>query len=212
MSEDNSDPRTSISLVNERVVPANRVKTLKSGMLGPRVNQARRAMASLVAASEDPPLHLRGDFEVTGLGHIRTGSLKNFHLVDENTEAGKGFSLAFEHRGNAPMRHVTPSEHVHKAARKALIKHGLEFRSAGSDVAYKIEVEPVVSSYVTVLAGADGKTIAITLSNIGMLGETTYRLGPEHVDRKLIDALIELITHGKREFYDIVARLPRRRG
>ena len=212
MSQDSTDPRTSISQVNERVVPVNRVKTLKSGTLEPKVNQIKRAMASLVAASEDPPLHLRGDFEVTGLGHIRTGTLKKFHLMDENTEAGKGFSMAFEHRGSAPMRHVTPSEHVHKAARKALIKHGLDFRSVGSDVAYKIEVQPVVPSYVTVLAGADGKTIAITLSNIGMLGETTYRLGPEHVDRKLIDALVELITHGKRDFYDLVARLPRRRG
>lgn len=206
--DDTSSP---ISHITSRVVPAARIQRDKSALLESRLAQVRRALQSLVASAESVPLPLRVTFPLTGVGELRTGSLREFNLVDEQTAQGHGFVLTFRHVGSQPLRHVTSSEHAHKAVRKTLYGYGLEFRSAGADTAYRIEVSPSVPAYVMVLAAADGKTLDITLSNVRVLGSTTYKLAPEAVDRRLVDALVELVTSGERTFYEIVARLPRRR-
>ncbi|MGE0484147.1 MAG: hypothetical protein AB7Q81_08395 [Gammaproteobacteria bacterium] len=209
MAED--DTSNPISRVTDRVVPLDVVKREKSAVVDSRLGQARRALTSLVASAESVPLQHRVNFPITGVGELRTGTLRQFKLIDENTDQGRGFSMTFAHVGSQPLKHVTGSEHVHKAVRKTLYGHGLEFRSAGSDTTYRIEVAPNVPAYVTVLAALDGKTIDITLNNVSVLGSSTYRLAPEHVDRHLVDALVELVTTGARTFYEIIASLPRRR-
>ncbi|MCB1746073.1 MAG: hypothetical protein H6977_08600 [Gammaproteobacteria bacterium] len=209
MAED--DTSNPISRVTERVVPLDVVKREKSAAVESRLTQVRRALTSLVASAESVPLQHRVNFPVTGVGELRTGSLRQFNLVDEDGEQGRGFTMRYAHVGNQPLKHVTSSEHAHKAVRKTLYAYGLDFRSAGSDTAYRIEVRPLVPAWISVLIAADGKTIDITLNNVSVLGATTYRVAPDHVDRRLVDALVELVTTGARTFYEIVASLPRRR-
>ncbi len=215
MSNEKTEPNTitsPISQVNNRVMPVQSVKQAKSGGVDRRIGLARRAFASLVAAAENPPLQVRGNFEISGLGKLRTGVLRNFRLSDEKGGGRTGFTVSFEQQGREGLKHVTESEAVHKALRKALYAHDLVFRSASSMTAYKIELDPVVPAWIMISGEPDGKTIAVQMHNVAMLGSTTYELPVDAVDRKLVDALVALLSGGDRSFYDLAARARERRG
>lgn len=206
-----TDTRTDpISRVTNRVVPIGMLTRDKARAVEARMNQLRRALAALVATAEDPPLQLRTSFPIPGLGEVRTGLLRDFRLSDEQTEQGRGFAMHYEYRGREAVRHVTESDQRHKALREVLYGFGLSFRSASSATTHKIEMDAVIPARVTVVAPRDSDTIVITLRNVGLLGETSYAVKSAEVDRKLIDALVELVATGDRSFYAQVAALPRR--
>lgn len=207
----NTDSRTDpISRVTNRVVPIGTLTRDKARAVEARMNQLQRALAALVASAENPPLQLRMSFPIPGLGEVRTGLLHDFRLSDEQTEHGRGFAMHYEYRGREGVRHVTESDQQHKALREALYGFGLSFRSASSATTHKIEMDAVIPARVTVFAPVDDDTIVITLRNVGLLGETRYAVKAVQVDRKLIDALVELVATGERSFYAQVAALPRR--
>lgn len=206
-----TDSRTGpISRVTNRVVPIGTLTRDKARALEARMNQLRRALVALVASAEDPPLQLRMSFPISGLGEVRTGLLQDFRLSDEVSEHGRGFAMHYEYRGREGVRRVTESDQQHKALREALYRFGLSFRSASSATTHKIELDAVIPARVTVVAPHDGDTIVVTLRNVGLLGETSYAVKAAQVDRKLIDALVELVATGERSFYAQIAALPRR--
>lgn len=215
MAQDKTEPNTitsPISEVENRVIPAQSAKLARSVGIDRRIAQARRTFASLVAAAENPPLMMRREFDLTGIGTLRTGTLRNFHLADENSEERIGFTVSYEHQGRETLRHVTPSDAVHKALRKALYANGLVFRSATSATAHRIEVEPVVPSWVMITAEPNGRVITIRMHNVTMLGSTTYEVPADAFEHKLVDALVALVSSGDRGFYDLIAKVRQRRG
>ena len=205
MSRDDPDSTTSpISRVENRVLPSQKLKKARTVDTEMRVNQARRSFASLVAAAEDPPLQQRASFDIDGLGQVRTTMMSNFYLNDEKAEDRLGFTVSFEYRGREIIKHRTESEVAHNALRKALYGHGLVFRSAAAATVYKIEVEPAIPGYLSVIAEKESGKVSITLKNVQRLGTVTYELGGEGFDRKVVDAMVELISQGGGDFFELV--------
>ena len=201
-----------ISQVNSRVVPATQVsKARKSITADGRIAQAKRNFASLVAASEDPPILQRASFEVNGIGPLKTGRLGNFRIFDEKENGRVGFTVTFEYQGPRPLQHVTESEELHKTIRKNLFGNDLVFNSAAAATVYKIEVSPVVPAYISLTAEPESATLDITLRHIGMLGSTNYTIPAESLDRKMIDALIELVSTNSGEFFGLAAKAQSKR-
>ncbi|MGR8919437.1 MAG: hypothetical protein ACU85V_07450 [Gammaproteobacteria bacterium] len=204
MSDDTNPPTNPVSEVNNRVLPARHVRRARSADAGARLAHARRSLASLAAAAENPPLSQRASFNVDGLGPINTRVLANFNLADEKADGRSGFTLTYEYRGSDVLRHKTASEVAHNALRKALYAHGLAFRSAAAATVYKIEVDAVVPAYVSVIAPDDAAKLALTLHNVARLGTTTFDVAADKLDRRLVDAIVELISSGGGDFYSLV--------
>lgn len=211
MSNDDTDRTSPISEVNSRLIPAQRVRQAKSIDIATRISQARRQFASLAAAAADPPIHHRVQFVISDLGTLKTTTLARFQLTDENDRERLGFTLAYEYRGREKLKHVCESELVHNKLRKTLIGLGLNFRAVSAATVNRLEIDAAVPAFVSLHGVAGGKQIALTLSNVSLLGSTTYELNVDAVDRKFVEALIELISSGDRGFYQLVARSGARR-
>jgi hypothetical protein len=110
------------------------------------------------------------------------------------------------------MASSTEAELAHNALRKVLYGHGLIFRSVSSATVYKLEVEAAVPAFVMVAAAPEGKVVTITMRNVITLGTTTYEVPAEALDRKLVDALVELISRADRDFYTAVSAGGKRNG
>lgn len=217
MSEDKTEPLqldltdNPISQVESRVVPTRATRP-PDGM-EPRLIQARRVFAALVAASANPPLKLKTEFDLVGIGRLRTAMLENFRLSDQENPKDGSFTLSFEYRGREALVHVCASETVYKALRKKLFDHDLSVKSVSSATASKLIIDPIVQATVTMTANRAREMVSVTLRNVVMLGSTTYELPVESVDRNLNDALVELITNRGRGFYALtVAASQRRKG
>ena len=126
MPKDKTGPQTGdsktnpISRVESRVIPSQAVKSVTSE---PRLVQAHRTLAALVASSNNPPLKLKAEFDVLGIGRLRTSSLENFALVDNHGDHAGSFTLSFEYHGREPLKHVCESERVYTALRKKLFDY-----------------------------------------------------------------------------------------
>lgn len=207
MTEDRTEPLTvdvtdnPISRVQSRVVP-NRI-TRPRETLDPHLSQARRTCAALVAAATYPPLRLQAEFELIGIGRLRTNALENFALQDHQTLADGSFTLSFVYRGREPLVHVCASETVYKALRKKLFDHNLTVKSVSSATASKLIIEPLVAASVSFSADRSRATARIALRNVVMLGTTNYDLPLSYLDRNLIDAVVDLITTQGRRFYTL---------
>lgn len=212
MTTDKTDTTNPISRVDNRLVSPTRVRQAKNVGIDVRLNQARRTFASLVATAESMPMQLRAEFDLGGLGKLKTGVLGKFYLGDEQAEGRIGFTLSFEYQGRKGITHRTEAEPAHNALRKVLYSHGLIFRSVSSATVYKLEVEAAVPAFVMVAAAPEGKVITITMRNVIALGTATYELPAEALDRKLVDALVELISRSDREFYALVSTGGKRNG
>lgn len=217
MSDDNTEPLTidltdnPISRVQSRVIPARAMRP--TGTVEPHLAQARRTCAALVAASTNPPLKLKTDFDLVGIGRLRTTSLENFALHEQQEPRDGSFSLTFDYCGRESLTHVCASEAVYRALRRKLYEHDLTVKSVSSATASKLIIEPRVSASVSFSADRTRDLARLTLRNVVMLGSTTYELPLECLDRNLIDALVELITSHGRTFYALtVAASQRRKG
>ena len=210
MSTDKTDPQgkdpttSPISNVESRLV---RPKEAKSAALEPRMVQAHRTLAALVASATAMPVRLKAEFKLVGIGVLRTTSLDKFYLADHNDDAHASFTLSFEYRGREELKHVCGSEHVYNSLRKSLFAHGLVFKSAASATANRLTIEAVVPAAVTIACDASRERASITLRNVVMLGSTEYHLPVDSLDRALIDALVELITNQDKTFYTLTASL-----
>lgn len=217
MSDDNTEPLTidltdnPISRVQSRVVPAQAMRP--TATIEPHLAQARRTCAALVASAGNPPLKLRADFDLVGIGRLRTTSLENFTLTDQLEPRDGSFTLSFEYRGREQLIHVCASEAVYRALRKKLFEHELTVKSVSSATASKLIIEPQVTASVSFALDRTRDLARITLRNVVMLGTTTYEIPLECLDRNLIDALVELITSQGRSFYSLtIAASQRRKG
>lgn len=210
-SDEPSDITSPISQVNNRVLPATSIKRAQAINIEARIGQLQRQLAALVAASEHPPMQQRASFKLDGMGELRTVRLGEFHLADESDHDTAAFRLSFEYQGREALKHVTESEIAHKALRDALYGHGLVFRSASSMTTHRIEVEPKVPAVISVKGGKDDTELTLSISNVLNLGETRYTLPAKALDRKLTEALVELISSGDHRFYELAAKLNRRR-
>ncbi|MGB1882892.1 MAG: hypothetical protein ACPHUF_03220 [Gammaproteobacteria bacterium] len=207
MSKRSDDTTSPISQVNNRVVPVREVnKARKSITADSRIAQAKRTFAALAAAAEDPPILQRGSFDINGLGTMKTGRLGNFRVFDEKENDRIGFTMAFEYQGPKPLRHVTESEDLHKAIRKTLFNNDLVFSSAAAATVFKIEVSAVVPAYISITSEPDASKVEINLRHVGMLGATNYTVAAESLDRKMIEALVELVSTGNSDFYGLAAK------
>jgi|GEM_PF-2844556 hypothetical protein len=212
MSTDKTDTTSPISRVDTRLVPPRRVRQAKAVGVDVRLNQARRSFAALAAAAESPPLQFRHQFEIEGLEKIRTLRLGKFHVADEATEERVGFTLSFEYQGRDALKHVTEAEITHNALRKSLYAHGLVFRSVSSATVFKLEVSAAVPAFVTVTAVPDAAVITLQMHNILTLGDVNYDIPADALDRRMVDALIELVARGDRDFFGIVQKSGKRAG
>ncbi|MBK8960077.1 MAG: hypothetical protein IPM80_17105 [Proteobacteria bacterium] len=217
MSDDITEPLTidltdnPISRVQSRVVPARAVRPTET--VEPHLAQARRTCAALVATANDPPLKLKTDFDLVGIGRLRTTALENFMLHDQQEPKDGSFSLSFDYRGREPLIHVCASETVYRALRRKLYEHELTVKSVSSATASKLIIEARVAASVSFGADRTRELARITLRNVVMLGTTTYELPLECLDRNLVDALVELITSHGRNFYALtIAASQRRKG
>ncbi len=204
---DATDPDTTddpISHVRSRVVPSGALRAREQRE--PRLMQARRTCAALVASASDPPLRLLAEFDLVGIGRLRTTLLGNFALSDDASVADGAFLLSFDYRGREPLVYTCASEAVYKTLSRRLFDHGLEVRGASSAVASKLVIEARVPASVRFAADRARERMSLTLRNVVMLGTTTYDLPLEAADRALIDALVGLITAQSREFYTLTAR------
>lgn len=217
MSDDNTEPLTidltdnPISRVQSRVVPARAVRP--TATVEPHLAQARRTCAALVASSTHPPLKLKTDFDLVGIGRLRTSSLENFALHEQQEAKDGSFSLTFDYCGREQLVHVCASEAVYRALRRKLYDHELTVKSVSSATASKLIIEPRVPATVGFSADRTRELARITLRNVVMLGVTTYELPLECLDRNLLDALVELISGQGRSFYALtIAAAQRRKG
>jgi hypothetical protein len=217
MSNDNTEPLTieltdnPISKVQSRVVPSRAVRPTET--LEPHLAQARRTCAALVASANNPPLKLKTEFDLVGIGRLRTTSLENFSLTEQQSPKDGSFTLAFEYRGREQLIHVCASEAVFRALRNKLFEHDLSVKSVSSATASKLIIEPMVGASVSFSADRTRDLARITLRNVVMLGTTTYELPLECLDRNLIDAVVELVTSLGRNFYSLtIAAAQRRKG
>ena len=119
MTDDKTEPLlvdvtdNPISHVRSRVVPGRVARPRES--IDPHLSQARRTCAALVVSAANPPLRLQAEFELVGIGRLRTTALENFALQDHQELADGSFTLSFEYRGREPLVHVCASEAVYKA-------------------------------------------------------------------------------------------------
>jgi hypothetical protein len=215
MSDDNTEPLTvdltdnPISRVQSRMVPSRAIRPTET--VEPHLAQARRTCAALVASASNPPLKLKAEFDLVGIGRLRTTSLENFSLQDQQQPKDGSFTLSFEYRGREQLIHVCASEAVYRALRKRLFDHELCVKSVSSATASKLIIEPVVSASVSFTADRTRDTARITLRNVVMLGTTNYNLPLDSLDRNLIDAVVELITTQGRSFYTLTIAAAQRR-
>lgn len=205
--EDTTD--NPISRVDSRVVPSGALRVREQRE--PRLVNARRTFAALVAASTEPPLRLKAEFDLVGIGRLRTALLANFALLDQQEPADGSFTLTFEYRGREPLVQVCASDTVYKALRRKLFDHGLAVKSAASATTNKLVVEATVPAAVRIGADRARDVASITLRNVVMLGTTTYELPLESLDRGMIDALVDLITNQGRQFYALTVAASQRR-
>jgi hypothetical protein len=105
MATDKTDTTSPISRVDNRLVSPTRVRQAKNVGIDVRLNQARRAFASLVATAESMPMQLRAEFDLASLGKLKTGVLGKFYLADEEAEGRIGFTLSFEYQGRDGIKH-----------------------------------------------------------------------------------------------------------
>lgn len=223
MSEDKTEPQGAeatdtpaedttddpISRVDSRVVPSGAVRVRE--YREPRLLQARRTFAALVASSTNPPLRLQAEFDLVGIGRLRTTLLGNFVLLDQREPADGSFTLGFEYRGREPLVQVCPSDAVYKALRRRLFDHGLTVKSAISATTNKLVVDPVVPASIYLGADRARDTACITLRNVVMLGATTYELPLASLDRNMTDALVDLVVNRGRAFYTLTVAAAQRR-
>ena len=218
MSDDKTEPLAvdvtdnPISHVQSRVVPSRLARPRES--VDPHLSHARRTCAALVASATNPPLRLKAEFDLVGIGRLRTTALENFALQDHQELADGSFTLSFAYRGREPLVHVYASEVVYKALRRKLFEHALEVKSVSSATASKLIIEPMVSASVSFNVERSREMARITLRNVVMLGSTTYHLPLAGLDRTLIDSVVELITSQSRNFYTlaVAATQNRKRG
>lgn len=215
MSNDNTEPLTidltdnPISRVQSRVIPARAMRPTET--VEPHLAQARRTCAALVAASTNPPLKLKTDFDLVGIGRLRTTSLENFVLHEQQEPRDGSFTLSFDYCGREQLVRVCASEAVYRALRRKLYDHDLAVKSVSSATASKLIIEPRVSASVSFSADRTRELARLTLRNVEMLGSTTYELPLECLDRNLIDALVELVTSHGRNFYALTVAASQRR-
>lgn len=208
MNDDRTEPLSvdvtdnPISHVRSRVVPSHLARLRES--VDPGLSQARRTCAALVASAADPPLRLKTEFELVGIGRLRTSALEGFVLQDHPELADGSFTLSFAYRGREPLVHVCASETLYKVLRRKLFDHDLEVKSISSATASKLIIEPVVNASVSFNVDRAREVARITLRNVVMLGSTTYDLPLTGLDRNLIDSVVDLITNQSRSFYKLV--------
>jgi hypothetical protein len=208
MTEDRTEPLTidvtdnPISGVQSRVVPQRVTRARET--VDPHLSQARRTCAALVAAAANPPLRLHAEFDLVGIGRLRTNALENFALHDHHTPSDGSFTLSFVYRGREPLVHVCNSETVYKALRRKLFDQDLTVKSVSSATASKLIIEPLVSASVSFSADRSRETARLALRNVVMLGTTHYDLPLGYLDRNLIDAVVDLITAQDRRFYTLI--------
>ena len=208
MTDDKTEPLlvdvtdNPISHVRSRVVPGRVARFRES--IDPHLSQARRTCAALVASAANPPLRLQAEFELVGIGRLRTTALENFALQDHQELADGSFTLSFEYRGREPLVHVCASEAVYKALRRRLYDHTLDVKSVSSATASKLIIEPLVAASVSFDIDRARDMARITLRNVVMLGSTIYDVPLARLDRNLIDAVVDLITSHSRTFYTLV--------
>ena len=208
MTDDKTEPLTidatdnPISRVQSRLVPSRINRARET--IDPHLSQARRTCAALVAAATDPPLRLKAEFDLVGIGRLRTFALENFALQDHQVPTDGNFTLSFVYRGREPLVYVCASETVYKALRRKLLEHDLAVKSVSCATASKLTIEPLVSAAVSFSADRTRETARITLRNVVMLGSTTYDLPLACLDRNLIDAVVDLITTQGRGFYALI--------
>lgn len=214
MTEDRTEPLTidvtdnPISRVGSRVVPGRIARPRET--VDPHLSQARRTCAALVAAAADPPVRLHAEFDLVGIGRLRTSAVENFALHDLQTPPDGSFTLSFAYRGREPLVHVCTSETVYKSLRKKLFDHDLTLKSVSSATASKLIIEPLVSASVSFSADRSRETARIALRNVVMLGTTNYDLPLAYLDRNLVDAVVDLITNQGRRFYTLIVAATRR--
>lgn len=207
MTDDKTEPLSvdvtdnPISHVQSRVVPTRISRTRES--VDPHLSRARRTCAALVASAANPPLRLKAEFDLVGIGRLRTHTLENFALHDDPEGTHGSFTLSFAYRGREPLVHVCASETVYKALRRKLFDHNLEVKSVSSATASKLIIEPLVSASVSFSADRTRETARITLRNVVMLGSTIYCLPLAGLDRNLMDSVADLITSHSRSFYTL---------
>ena len=215
MPDDNTEPLTidltdnPISRVQSRMVPSRAMCPTET--VEPHLAQARRTCAALVASATNPPLKLKAEFDLVGIGRLRTTSLENFALQDQQQPKDGSFTLSFDYRGREQLVHVCASEAVYRALRKKLFDHELTVKSVSSATASKLIIEPIVSAAIGFMADRSRDIARITLRNVVMLGTTTYELPLECLDRNLIDAVVELVTTQGRSFYTLTIAAAQRR-
>ncbi len=215
MADDNTEPLTieltdnPISRVQSRVVPSRAARPTET--VEPHLAQARRTCAALVGSANNPPLKLKAEFDLVGIGRLRTTSLENFALQDQQQPTDGSFTLSFDYRGREQLVHVCTSETVYRALRKKLFDHELSVKSVSSATASKLIIEPLVSAAVNFAADRSRDIARITLRNVVMLGTTTYELPLVCLDRNLIDAVVELVTTQGRSFYTLIVAASQRR-
>ena len=208
MSDDKTEPLTidvtnnPISRVQSRVVPSRITRARET--IDPHLSQARRTCAALVASATNPPLRLNAEFELVGIGRLRTIALENFALLDHQEPMDGSFTLSFAYRGREPLVHVCASETVYKALRRKLFDHDLAVKSVSCATTSKLIIEPLVSASVSFSADRTRETARITLRNVVMLGSTSYDLPLAGLDRNLIDAVVDLVTTQGRSFYALI--------
>lgn len=205
MPDDNTEPLTidltdnPISRVQSRVIPSRVVRPTET--IEPHLAHARRTCAALAASAGNPPLKLKAEFDLVGIGRLRTTSLENFAVQDQQQPKDGSFTLSFEYCGREQLIHVCASEAVYGALRKRLFDHELTVKSVSSATASKLIIEPLVSAAVSFSVDRTRDLARITLRNVVMLGTTTYALPLECLDRNLIDSVVELVTTQERTFY-----------
>ena len=208
MTDDRTEPMlvdvtdNPISHVRSRVLPNCVARPRLS--VHPHLNQARRTCAALVASAANPPLRLKAEFELVGIGRLRTTTLENFTLQDHQELADGSFTLSFEYRGREPLVHVCASEAVYKALRRRLYDHALDVKSVSSATVSKLIIEPLVAASASFDIDRARDMARITLRNVVMLGSITYDLPLARLDRNLIDSVVDLITTQSRSFYALV--------
>lgn len=202
--DDTTEPQR--SEVRERVIPA---AALRNVLIEPRLALAKRTFGALVASAAEPPLRLLAEFDVAGVGRLRTTVLSGFSLVDNPGESAGSITLSFDHRGRDPVRYVCNSEQALRVVNRKLIDHGLVVHSVSSATTQKLTIDPVVPAAITLTVDRRRAHVRVNLRNIIMLGSTDYTIPIEALDRTLIDAMVQLVVHQDRTFYRLMANIGR---
>lgn len=202
--DDVTDPHR--SEVSQRVIPASAIRAV---LIEPRLALAKRTFSALVASAAEPPLRLLAEFDVAGVGRLRTTVLSGFALTDNPGESAGSITLSFDHRGREPVRYVCTSEQALRVVNRKLIDHGLVVHSVSSATTHKLTIEPIVPAAITVTVDRRRTQVRVNLRNIIMLGSTDYTIPVEALDRALIDAMVQLVVQQDRTFYRLMANAGR---